>query len=519
MSPCKTDKRICLRLSLICAALFLSLTAARGEEMVRFDSFRDNRVGWNTRTYWGGTVGWENKELILRSAPFDGGFRGKICGSPLKPRIDLAGRRFRITVGACGKGELRAGFLITSSADGKTSVENACPEQFSPMSEQLVKYTFTVDLWGKAPSALAPFVEIRGENAEARLKYVRIDAVQDKDVVMTLLTPLSVVPENSPAPERRFRCSLPNTEICLYRFDQPLTPPDIRIVKSDDQGVVTAGTPHVVNGLVKFTAAIRGAAANGFIVSLPPNEYQRMTDLAGQVPKVKKETHILYIGDSLNDFDRGFNSVDRLEYFLNLYQPERFVFHNYSVAGDYITRVEERLRSRSERYQGIFDRPYDLILIALGTNDCRSMSTSGYASPLVTPEEGRASYERVIAMLREHSPVPIWLLSPSYSNYDFQIRQSEAAVQAGRLGVRFGIPKHLAQYSTMLKNLADSKAFLRYIDICTPMKDAFSPENYNPADGVHLSLRGHRLFSEILLRAFVLSHDKTSSGTGDPAHR
>ena len=519
MSFCKTGKKFQFGIVLLCAALCLSLTAVHGEEMVRFDSFRDNLVGWNTRTYWGGSVSWESKELILRSTPFNGGFRGKICGSPMKPRIDLAGRRFRITVGAHGKGELRAGFLITSSVNGKTSVENACSEQFSPMSEQLVKYTFTVDLWGKAPSALAPFVEIRGEDAEARLRYVRIDAVQEKNVVMTLLTPLSVVPENSPAPERRFRCSLPNTEICLYRFDQPLTPPDIRIVKSDDQGMVTAGTPQMVTSLVKFTAAVRGAAANGFVVSLPAEEYRRMADLAVQVPKMKKEMHILYIGDSLNDFDRGFNSVDRLEYFLNLHQPERFVFHNYSVAGDYITRVEERLKSRSERYRGIFDRPYDLILIALGTNDCRSMSTSDYARPLVTPEDGRAAYERVIAMLREHSPVPIWLLSPSYSNYDFQVRQSETAVQAGRLGVRFGIPEHLAQYSTMLKNLADSKDFLRYIDVCTPMKDAFSPENYNPADGIHLSLRGHRLFSEILLRAFVFSHDRTSSGTGETVHR
>ena len=490
--------------AVLLAVFALHSSFLHGDEFIRFDAFPKNQAGWNGRSYWGGRTEWKEGELILRSTSDNGIFRGKICGAPLKARVDLAGRHFRITVAARGRGGIRSGFLVTSSVNGKTVVENACPEEFSELGETLEKVTFTADLHGQAPSALAPFVEIRGEDAEARLKYIRIDAVQEKGAVMTLLTPLAVVPENAPAPERRFRFSVPDSEVCVFLCEELQSTPEIRRQTCDAQGELAVDYPKAVKSVLKITAAARGAAVSGFAVAIPPEEYRRMSALAERVPPAKKETHILYIGDSLNDFDRGFNSVDRLEYFLNLHQPGRFVLHNYSVAGDYITRVEERMKECDGRYRGIFDRTYDLVLIALGTNDCRSLSTVDYARPLVPPEEARSSYERVIAELRKRSPgVPVWLLSPSYSNYDFQVQSSEKAVKSGRVGVRFGIPAHLENFSAMLKALADSGDAIRYIDIRTPMKDAFSPENYNPADGVHLSLKGHRLFSELLLRAFV----------------
>ena len=494
--------KVCV-FALLTGLLLTGTVSAVDSEVVRVDPFLKSPALWSVKSYWPGKQEWANGELILRTEKAGDDFLCRAAGIQLKKKVDLAGRRFRITATVYGNGMFRTGFLVALPGDGsRLNVQYAFPEEFSALTEKAQKISYIVELDSLSPVYLTPTVELRGESAEARLKSVRVERVQAPGADMTLLTPLAVVPDNTPAPPRRFRSSAPGAEADVFVFVSADSPAVHFRQPCDEKGELAIRRPDPVNDIVKITAALEGAAANGFAVSIPPAEYEQMSELAKQVPAVDGVKHILYIGDSLNDFDRGYNSVDRLEYFLNLHQPGHFVIHNYSVAGDYITRVEERLRdTESGRYAGIFGRKYDLILIALGNNDCRSLSTTNYTKPLVDLSEARASYERVIALLRKHSDSPIWLFSSSYSNYEQQIQRSEEAVKAGRTGIRFGKQEHLDNYNGMLKSLADGDPDLRYIDICTPMKAAFSPDNY--ADGVHLSLQGHRLFSGLLLRAFT----------------
>ena len=59
---------------------------------------------------------------------------------------------------------------------------------------------------------------------------------------------------------------------------------------------------------------------------------------------VKHPVRVLYLGDSLSDFDRGSNHVDRLQAKLDALSPRCASIYNYAVRGDYIERMVERFR-------------------------------------------------------------------------------------------------------------------------------------------------------------------------------
>ena len=59
---------------------------------------------------------------------------------------------------------------------------------------------------------------------------------------------------------------------------------------------------------------------------------------------VQKPVRALYLGDSLSDFDRGSNHVDKLQVKLDELSSRCVSIYNYAVRGDYIERVMERLR-------------------------------------------------------------------------------------------------------------------------------------------------------------------------------
>ncbi len=113
---------------------------------------------------------------------------------------------------------------------------------------------------------------------------------------------------------------------------------------------------------------------------------------------------VLFIGDSLSDFDRGSNHVDRLQSAFDAVWPGKVSIHNYAVRGDYIDRVLDRLDGKSgtyglERYDGIWDRAYDWAFVSLGHNDTRAWDRDGFATPEIAPERTREGYQDLIARL------------------------------------------------------------------------------------------------------------------------
>ena len=86
--------------------------APTGTELVRFDSFAKRNPMWSIPKYWGGTAEWENRELVVKATHFKNRFWGRVGGVRIKPAVELAGRRFRITVPARGKGDFKVNYRL-----------------------------------------------------------------------------------------------------------------------------------------------------------------------------------------------------------------------------------------------------------------------------------------------------------------------------------------------------------------------------------------------------------------------
>ncbi len=216
-------------------------------------------------------------------------------------------------------------------------------------------------------------------------------------------------------------------------------------------------------------------------------------DAAAKDIKLTKPVRILYLGDSLTHFDIGHNHADKTGYFLNKYNPGKAEVWNYACGGDDIERVVQRLDGKApgrwkDRYNDLWNRPYDWAFVFLGHNDTKASSARNHAEAVVPPEKQKVLYEILIARLKSKGVERIILISPTSSNFELCKALSD---KTERVHNRFGDPKHLEAFAAVLKELAQ-KHHLEYMDIYTPMK-AFPGKAglLNPRDGVHLTAAGH----------------------------
>ncbi|MBR2345814.1 MAG: SGNH/GDSL hydrolase family protein [Lentisphaeria bacterium] len=470
-------------------------------------NFKKGLRSWDTRSYWGGEVSKSGDDLLLKATNFKnkGKFWGRVLGTPPR-RVDVTGKRFTVTFKAKGQGEFYPGVLLyVKNEAGKVDNNYSTVKTPFILTGEYKSYSYSVDLSAQAPVAMIPYLEIRGENSWVSVRSCQVEMLTGANAQMELVTPFAVFPQGAAVPDREFKFSQKDVAVQTLQFpvgkqEKAVIQPEI----SGENGVVKVPVQSNADGLIKFVAAADGATATGFISGVEQSVYDRLDAIAKQI-RTDRPVSILYIADSLADFDRGFNAVDHLEFFLNKYNPGKFTISNYAVAGDYILRVEERLTGKrtsdKQRYNGIFDRKYDLVIIALGNNDTHARSTDNYETPLVPVAGIKGSFERVIGIIRKHSPAPVWLLSASKSDIDAMTKKSDLATSKGRLGIRFGVVKHAVNFNAEVKKVVASGENMRYIDIFTPMTQEFDPANY--LDGVHLSLKGHQLFAELLLKAFV----------------
>lgn len=491
----------------IIMAVAVTTLLVQAATVVSATGFKKSAAGWRTPNYWAGKLSVENGNLVLAATKYknQNKFWGRTMGGRLRARHELPGRRYKITVLAKGTGEFYPGFLVYSQKpDGKTVYDYRKPEKTFTLTNKFTRYSYIAELDNTVATGIVPYINVNGENSVAYIRNIWIYQEEPEGLEMTDVTGMTVVPNGSAAPAKKFKFTTADATVNTMQFpaDAPakaLTQPEI----ADDNGMVTVPVKGKITGLYKVVAASNGAAATSCVLGIDPAKYAELDAIAKKV-KADKPLTILYLGDSLNDFDRTYNSVDQLGFFLNKYNPGKFKIYNYSVAGDYITRINERFagKSRPERFKGIFDRKYDLVIISLGNNDTRALSSSDYKKPLVPVADIRPDFEKAIATVRAKNPgVPVWVLSASCSDYDSQVKKSLVRTSKGQLGVRFGIAEHAENFNKEVKALAAAGQNIRYIDIYTPMKAAFDVRNY--ADGVHLSIQGHIFFGKLLLQAFA----------------
>lgn len=494
-----------MKMTLLLVLSVCAFTAA-AESLVRKFDFDRNTEAWYAPPYWSG-------KLTHSREAKSGGGSAKLTAAPKKDqtygrmvsqnltKLALAGRKFKITFYAGGKGELFAGMLAaTVNSRGKNDYKLMLSETPLALTPEWRKGEAVFDFSEIAPVTLSMIFELKGEG-EALIDEVRLIDLADSSVGMRPATPHLVISEKGSVPPICFNTAKPDTEASVMVFNRSRKM--VRYpVKSDASGNIVWQGANIGAGLNHVTAAMNGATCDIPVSVLPPAEFAAFDELARKI-KTADKVNILWLGDSLCDFDRSFNAVDKLSFWLNKYNPGKFHIENRAVRGDYILRVEERMLGRKcfapAAYDNLWNKPYDFIVIQLGNNDCAATTNNRFASPVVATEKVVPAYERLLKLIRKHSSAKLIVTSATYPDVPLMTRNGERAL-GKYFFARFGMEQFVVPFNTAVKEFA-AKNGAEFVDLHTPMKEGYAGENY--VDGIHLSETGHTLMSRILLTHFA----------------
>ena len=478
--------------------LFVLLAITLRAEVLLQSNFKSGLQNWNTPDYWNGELLHAEEQMQMISKERNGKNFARALNSC--KQLEWGGHWLKVTVKARGRGDLRPGLIkYFPDSVGKIDYKAIQYEFTDPafvLTDTLQSFEYLFKLGEEVPIRIAPIVQVDGPG-EAMIASYRLETTNAPNATMENLNTHQILPEGTSIGELRFRFSKAGQPSLIFHNRQ------VHKATTNADGLLTISSLAAQTGLNQITASAEGASATCYIDAIPRQEWDNFAEVASAF-KVSGKIHCLFIGDSLTDFDRGHNSIDKLNFWMQKYNPGRFSIRNAAVRGDYITRVEQRLKGEKafmqERYDNLFAEKYDLIVFWLGHNDTRADSQSGYQKALIPPEEQDASFRRVIQLIRQSSQAPILLISPSPSNA--AMLQERADKQAaGKRVILYGKAEHVQAFDQTLQKLA-ADLQLGYLNITSPFKQQPELPLLFREDGVHLSENGHRFVALQLLRAF-----------------
>ena len=477
-------------------------------ETIQFYRFKKSSAGVTGRKYWGGKSGVEKGMLKIEPTLFKGEWWGRVMAPRFNDSVNVTGRKFLSVARVKGSGDFYVGLMIAEiDKKGKYKYDYIKNEKPFALNSKLQKCSFEYDFGERNPVSVAVIMEVRGENSKALVYDVKIEDVVEAGAAMESIAPYAAAISGSEKIMRKFKYSVPDETVNAIKISAGKGGTvESEALISDEKGFVEVASGKVAPGLNKVICSAKGAVAVSFVDGLSDGKFNGLDAIAKKV-KAEKATNILYLGDSINDYNRGYNAVDRLSFWLNKHNPGKFNFYNYSVAGDTVVRINQRLnggdKRRLKRYNGIFDRKYDMVIIACGNNETYTTSADNFQKPAIALDVAQKDLEKVIAFVREKSgaDIQILLLSGICGDSARLNKKCEINVKAGRTGVRFGDADKVNAFGKMLATVAGGDKNISYCDMYVPMKAAFAPENY--ADGLHLNPGGHQIFAEALLKFFA----------------
>ncbi len=476
--------------------VFLSITL-RSEVLLQ-TTFKSGLANWNTPSYWNGELLPAEGEMHMICKERNGKNFARVLNSC--KQLEWGGQWLKVTVKARGQGAFLPGLIkYFPDTEGKidyTAIQYVFTEPAFVLSDTLQSFEYLFKLGEEVPVRIAPILQVDGPG-EAMITSYRLETTTAPAATMENLNTHQILPEGASIGELRFRFSKAGQAALIFHNRQ------VHKATTAADGLLSISNLAAQTGLNQITASADGAAATSYIDVIPQPEWDRFAQTAAKV-KFASKVHCLFLGDSLTDFDRGHNSIDKLSFWLEKYNPGQFSIRNAAVRGDYITRVEQRLNAKKafmqERYDNLFAEKYDLIVIWLGHNDTRADSMTGYQKALIPPEEQDASFRRVIQLIRQSSQAPILLLSPSPSNAAMLQERADKLAPDKRM-ILFGKAEHVQAFDKTLQKLA-ADLQLGYLNVTNPFQQQSERATLFREDGVHLSEIGHRFVALQLLKAF-----------------
>jgi lysophospholipase L1-like esterase/ribosomal protein L25 (general stress protein Ctc) len=490
---------------LLSAVIALQLSA----EILKQESYTKNMSNWRKPNYWGGTLehvqDGKTKVIKLDATEKNGRIFGKIYGR-LKRQIPYhVDDNIQITILAKGTGNITSGVL------GYKLKDNTCKTHIAKvqvLTDTYKQYKFNVSL-NDIFNSIAPFIEVQGKNSKVFIKSFKMETIIPTNGYIKAAMPFQVLPEKTKKVSVQFNTSYPNKEIFVTLYK--LSKITVAKVKTDAKGNVKASIDTPQPGLYSIIVSLKGQYATAYIEITNTKAYQTSKALADKV-KLNKPIKALILGDSLSDYYRGYNYVDRLNFWLNKSNPGKFTFNNRGVRGDFCLRLLDRMKFELKQtkkaqfnqfmFKDLFKGQYDLIFFFLGQNDSRAFKNTQYKVATTTPDAQLIYLDNICKILKEKFPsAKIVFLAPSPSYYD-HFYKAAMKTPPNRNAVIYGIKELVDAYDATNKKFC-SKNNIPYIDILSVMRKQPSLKNLYVADGVHLSPLGGQVIADEMLKFFA----------------
>ncbi|MCF7838710.1 MAG: hypothetical protein K9N49_08785 [Candidatus Marinimicrobia bacterium] len=431
------------------------------------------------------------------------------------------GGGYRLSVWARGRGALRLGYSSLYRLPGE---ERRFERVMQPDAVTLS------DDWQEAVFLFVPthpvkiWLQVEGADAEAYMDDVQLVQVHEPKTRLEITPAHPMVAAGEDA--------VP--DIRLLAGARELTAGTLALALEDPEGNGTRfelpleaepGVGHRLPGrLIPRPGLYRARAVHaetdtsqGFTIDVMEREAYAAFEAKGRAAGLAPlPAHILILGDSLTDFDRGQNWVDKAAGWLRVKYGSQVSVKNGAVGGDFISRIWQRLHTpsggfKAERYDGLLDILPTHIFIFVGHNDSKVTSDSGYTEPVVSLADFEQDYRNVIAYLRQATGARIIIMSSVSCDYAVTKASADRARAADRSHNLFGVPEVLEQFNAVARKVAADTG-CAFLDVYTPTREHPDKATLFDQSGVHLANEGHRVLArEVLL--FLAAAD------GDMSHQ
>ena len=505
-----------LALSLVAIALFsiqMALAAAPGDNMLDDPGFEKGP--------WPQSEAWHGEQTLVEEPVLSGEKAGRLSVGEegdasiytgYKPC--LIGLDYAFTIQARGTGTLSLRSIqYRHGAEDKYLIER--PENHVELTDEWQELAIEISPRDPLVTRLAVVVQLDGADAEAFLddalltpkglpggeltvqsSYMMVTPGVDFDVVISARCDAGPVTEGTLSFAIAFGDEVEREEVAITGETTTLTlaPPP-----GADPG----------EGMISIVNAEVGGGTTAWIDVVDTETFARFEALA-EAAKLDTPAHLLFLGDSLTDQQRGHNYTDMVSFWLNRVKSD-VSYRNAGVGGDYITRMWQRLQGedahRQEMYEGLFDPTPTRVFIWTGHNDSKLKPKPEYATPddypfdpVVPLDEFEETFVTAIEHIREQAPeAEFTVISASSSVHEItRATVVKRIAERGNGGSYFGKPDVLEQFNERMQAVAETTG-AGYLDVYEPTRTAEDKPSLFTADGVHMSHAGNLLVAELML--------------------